>query len=308
MNEFYKKYRPRRLIDIKGQDQVVSQLTQLVKNEELPHFMLFSGPSGCGKTTLARILMAKSLDITDMDLAEYNSASFRGIDMVRDISRQSHLKAIGGGRRGWIIDECHQLTPAAQEAFLKTLEDTPNHVTFIFCTTEPNKLKKTIRNRATEFVLKNVSPLAMEHVINRVCNKEKIDLTEEVMDKLIEIAEGSPRKSLILLQQIAGIDDPEEQRDCLKKQDVEKDAIDLCRSLINPRGRWKDVAKLLKELEHDPEQIRRTVLGYCGSILLKGGNMAPRAMMIFDAFRENLFDTGKPGLIAAAYEMYHNDQ
>ena len=148
MHELYKKYRPDGYGDLVGQAPAVKVLRGLLK-KGLPHAMLLTGPSGCGKTTVARIIKNK-LQCQDSDFVELNSASDRGIDVIRGIDGRMRLGGLLGGPRIWLFDECHRLTKDAQEAMLKYLEDTPSHVYFLLATTEPDKLITAIRTRCTE--------------------------------------------------------------------------------------------------------------------------------------------------------------
>src|SRR5688572_25883760 len=140
--ELYKKFRPKTLKGVVGQEGAVSSLQSMIDKGRLPHTILFSGPSGCGKTTIARILKG-ILECSDLDFFEINCADFKGIDMVRDIRRYVGIPPLHGKSRVWLIDEAHQLTKDAQNAFLKLLEDTPKHAYFMLATTDPQKLLPT---------------------------------------------------------------------------------------------------------------------------------------------------------------------
>jgi DNA polymerase-3 subunit gamma/tau len=155
--EFHLSQRPTTFGEVVGQPRAVAQLTQMGRDDRRPHLLLFVGPSGCGKTTLARIVRRK-LRCGEADFMEVNAANNRGIDMVRDIEQRIGLAPIDGDCRVWLIDEAHALTPDAQGAFLKILEEPPSHVYFMLATTDPQKLKPTIRTRATEIVVYPVPP------------------------------------------------------------------------------------------------------------------------------------------------------
>lgn len=303
MMELYKKYRPRKLEAMIGQDSTVKMLKQMLKRNRLPHTLLFEGPSGCGKTTFARILR-KTLGCGKHDFVEKNCADFRGIDMVRDIRSHLQQAPISGSCRIWLIDEAHKLSNDAQNAFLKMLEDTPNHVYFMLATTDPQKLLPTIRTRCTEAIVKKLSNSNMQKLIGRVCKKEEVEIPEEVIEEIIESSEGSARKALVLLNQIIDLEDEEDMLETIKATTMEIQAKIIARTLLNPRVKWYEMAKIIRETAgEEAEQIRWMVLGYSKKVLLSGGKQAGRAYIIIDAFRDNFYDSKLAGLAAACYEV-----
>jgi DNA polymerase-3 subunit gamma/tau len=302
--ELYKKYRPKTFKGVLGQEAAVSSLVKLIEKGQVPHAILLSGPSGCGKTTIARILK-NVLQCSDADFTELNCADFKGIDMIRDIRRHSSLHPLAGKCRMWVIDEAHKLTNDAQNAFLKILEDTPSHVYFVLCTTDPQKLLKTIITRCTEIKLQPLSHKDLTLLIQRVAYKEGAQLSEEVVDEIVEAADGSARKALVILEQVLQLP-PEQQVDAVRSMSLNKDkAIDLARALIDPRTQWADVAKILSNLDDDPEAVRNLVLEYARKVLLGGGKLAPRAFKVIDVFSANFWDSKRAGLAAACYEVLH---
>lgn len=301
--ELYKKHRPRLFKDVVGQRAVVKVLNTMCKTKTVPHAIMFTGPSGCGKTTLARILKSK-LKCGDVDFHEVNCADFRGIEMVRNLRSRIHLAAIAGPCHIWLIDEAHRLTPEAQDALLKTLEDTPAHVYFMLATTEPFKLKHTIRTRCTEIAVKLLDRNCMETLLTEIETKENLNVDDKVLQELISVAEGSARKAIVLLEQVVKLTDSEEQLAALEAAKHAPQGIDLARALFSLAA-WKSVAAMLKTLDDDPENIRYTVLGYARTILLGGGKAAARAFIVINAFRDNFYDSKQAGLALACYEVYH---
>lgn len=295
------KYRPKLLKDFIGNEATVKKLRALLEREDKPHSLLFTGPSGCGKTTLARIV-SSALRCSKHDFQEHNAADFRGIDSVRDILSQMRLCPMSGACRVWLLDECHQLSKDAQHALLKALEDTPPHVYFILATTEPDKLLPTIRTRCPTFEVRALDDEEMKGLLDRVAESEKVEIPEEATEQIIQDSLGSARMALSILDGIINLP-PEEMAEAAKVTAAERnEAIQLCRVLI-AKAPWKKIGQVIAGIQQEPEGVRRVVLGYCQSILLKADH--PQAYNVLAAFRQDFFTTGKPGLVLAAYEATH---
>jgi len=304
--ELYKKYRPTSIKELVGQQEAVSVLNKLIENNKIPHAVLFTGPSGCGKSTCARILK-KHLSCSDIDFIELNCADSRGIDTIRDIRSRMGLAPVNGTSKIYFLDESSKLTNDSQSSLLKMLEDTPSHVYFILATTDPQKLLHTIHTRCTEIKLSLLSDNDIKALINSVVSKEKKKITEEVTSRITECAEGSARKSLVLLGSIIELDNEEQQLDFLQKSDQKRQAIDLCRALMNIKSNWSDITKIIKDLDEEVETVRYCVLGYANSILLSNNiKMAPRAYLIITCFSDTFVYSKKPGLTAACWEIMGN--
>lgn len=299
--ELYKKYRPRKLSQVVGQEEAVKTLKGMMKEGRVAHTLLFAGPSGCGKTTLARIL-AKKLGCGDGDYQEINAADYRGIDMARGITKRLSLAPLHGSCRVFYIDECHQVSKDAWNALLKPLEDTPAHVYFLLATTDPQKLIATVKTRATVVTVKPLSLSVLTTLVQSVLSQEERTVSEEVCEKLVEASEGSARKALVLLNQILGIPDEEAQLDAIRRSNAEHQAIELARLLMG-KPQWIAVAKVLKEVDEDPEKLRHMMLAYFRKILLAGGKGSNRAYDVIMAFSGHFYDSKEAGFAAACYEL-----
>jgi DNA polymerase-3 subunit gamma/tau len=299
MTELYKKYRPETLEEVVGQPEAVAMLNGMfTRKGGVPHFILFTGPSGCGKTTLARIIK-EAVGCGDHDFSEMNCANTRGIDMVRDLQNRAGLRPIQGKCRVWLIDEAQQLTKDAQNAFLKLLEDTPKHCYFMFATTDPDKLVATVKTRATEIVLRPVGAADIIKLLKRVVKAEQLAVSLAVIDRIAEEAQCSPRKALVILDQIMGVEGEEAQLEAVYRTEEAHSSDEIVKLLLK-KAPWPAVAAVLKGCkDEDPENIRRRILGYATAVLL-GGNA--RAFVIIDCFSKAFYDSGKAGLVAACYE------
>lgn len=311
--ELYKRFRPKTLKAVIGQDAAISSLERMM-SKGLPHSILLTGPSGCGKTTIGRIIK-EQLQCDDADYTEVNSADFKGIDMIRDIRRYANLRPMHGPCRMWLIDEAHKLTSDAQNAFLKLLEDTPAHAYFLLATTDPQKLIPTIHTRCSEIKLKSLALKDLERVLRRVIDKEGMKVPEDVVSEIISVCDGSARKALVILEQVGFLDGEDAQLAAIQTTTFNKDAaIDLARAFFPYKGQttWPEVAKTLRTLsDQDVEGIRYCVLGYARSVLIgkenKGPNLkfAEQAFKVIDIFSRNMYDSKHAGLAAACWEVLY---
>lgn len=298
MSELYKKHRPKRLKRMVGNKETVHTLTNMLERNTLPHTILLSGPSGCGKTTIARILRA-ALECHLMDFRELNCSDFRGIETIREITRTMTLAPTGGLCRIYLLDEVHQLSRDAQHAALKILEDTPSHVYFFLCTTDPQKLLKTILTRCCHLPVRFLLEEEIELLVRRVSKKEEIVLDKSLVEDIAEHAQGSARQALVLLDKIRNLPKKDRAKALQHQGDEEAEAIELCRALIK-KASWKTVAKILKQIKSEPETVRWAVLGYARAVLLSTKNH--QAYEVICAFENPFYDSKAAGLTRACYE------
>lgn len=299
--ELYKKHRPRTLKAVVGAESSTAALRNMLDQGTLPHTILFNGPSGCGKTTLARILKTE-LKCHDMDFKEMNCSDFRGIDTIREISRLMHLAPTGGSVRVWLLDEVHQLSKDGQHAALKILEDTPSHVYFFLCTTDPQKLLKTILTRCCDMPVRLLTEKELTALVSKVVRREKAEVSEEVTEEIVSAAQGSARTALVLLDKALNLS-PEQRVEAVQQKLAEdNEAIELCRALIR-KDTWNKVAGILRNLKGDPESIRYAVMGYARAVLLKKKDL--QAYNIICAFENNFYDSKAAGLVRASFEAIH---
>jgi DNA polymerase III subunit gamma/tau len=212
------RYRPRKFADLVGQEHAVALMRAKLKQSKLPPFALIVGPSGCGKTTMARMLAryancekriacgkcASCLHDPDKhpDVLELNAATDRGIDDVRKLIQQARFKP-RYNLRMIIIDEAHQLTPQAQQAFLKPLEEPPSTTMYVICTTDPEKLPEAMLTRASP--LKVRFPKAEEMIARMrvVLEAEGVKMKDDLLKGVVEYSGGSARRALNLLEDAA---------------------------------------------------------------------------------------------------------
>lgn len=297
--ELSKSCRPSKLSQVLGNEPIKNQLKNKTL-ENFPHAVLISGPSGCGKTTIARIVARRILKASSHDLKEINCASFRGIDTIRDIGSAMNLAPMGGSSRVYIVDEVHQMTTAAQDAFLKILEEAPRHVYFMLATTDPAKLIVTVRNRCTEYAVTRPASEDLMSYLQTVAQENDIEVDEDMLELIVQASECSPRKALVMLEQLDGVE-ASKHPSIIEAATASKTSIELARLLLSPKTKWNEVAAAIKKIEDEPEKVRRCVLGYMANVALGSNNK--RAILIIEAFRDHYFDCGKAGLVSSCFEV-----
>ena len=267
--ELYRKYRPQNLSEMVGNEATIKSLKAELENGS--HVFLFTGNAGCGKTTLARIV-AKEVGAGNLSIKEINSAENRGIDTAREVQEQMRYNPSDGDALVWIFDECHQWLAPVQNAFLKAFEDTPEHVYFFLCTTDPQKLIAPLKTRCSIINVKPLTNEEMTYLLKRTARAEKIKMGSEVYERICEIAQGGGRKGLKLLAKVLYLESDEERLEVLKQgEDNETEqSLELCRALCK-NSSLKTLFQLLKETDtSDAEKVRQCVMGYMNSCILKG--------------------------------------
>lgn len=302
----YLKYRPQTLDEIVGNKETIQILkSQLEGQTPMPRTMLFTGPTGVGKTTCARIV-ANELGATGSGIREIDFGDLRGIDSVREIKKQSAFRPLEGKCQVWILDEIHRATGDAMSALLKILEDTPEHVYFILCTTDPQKLLATIKGRCSQYKMNTLTEKEMKILLRRVVKAEEEDLPREVYEQIIMDSLGHPRDALQILSPVLAVDEDDRLNVAKRSAEAQSATIELCRALIDGSP-WKKISNILIGLkEEDPEKIRRAVLGYCQAVLLDG-QQNDGVAAVMEEMRENLYSSGWSGLVLACYSILFSE-
>ncbi|MFE5985469.1 DNA polymerase III subunit gamma and tau [Streptomyces wedmorensis] len=220
----YRRYRPESFAEVIGQEHVTDPLQQALRNNRVNHAYLFSGPRGCGKTTSARIL-ARCLNCEQgptptpcgecqscrdlarngpgsIDVIEIDAASHGGVDDARDLREKAFFGPASSRYKIYIIDEAHMVTSAGFNALLKVVEEPPEHLKFIFATTEPEKVIGTIRSRTHHYPFRLVPPGTLRDYLGEVCGQEGIPVADGVLPLVVRAGAGSVRDSMSVMDQL----------------------------------------------------------------------------------------------------------
>lgn len=223
MKALYRRYRPKTLSEVVGQEQITTVLQNSLKNGKLAHAYLFIGPRGTGKTSVARILAHEinnfpyELEDDYLDIIEIDAASNTGVDNIRDLREKAIIAPTKGKYKVYIIDEVHMLSKSAFNALLKTLEEPPEHVVFIMATTDAYKVPITITSRSQVYTFKLANPSVMLDHLKKIAKQEKINITDEALEIVVKRGGGSFRDSLSLLDQISTLSDDKIDADLISR-------------------------------------------------------------------------------------------
>ena len=333
-----RKWRPQLFDDVVGQGHITRTLQNAIASGRLAHAFLFSGPRGVGKTTTARIL-AKALNCsqgptptpcgkcdsclettagTSVDVIEIDGASNRGIEHIRELREAVKYAPVGGKYKVYVIDEVHMLTNEAFNALLKTLEEPPPHVIFIFATTEPQKIPATIHSRCQRYGFKRVP---LDEIIGRlrtIADAEGIKISDQGLSLIARAAEGSMRDSQSLLDQAvsySGMEIKDEELQATLGSVAQETLAKFAAGLLtrDAAGLLKQVDELLEQgqdmrqilsgvIEHlrnlliaktaaDPAQILELPAADIDNIKQQAAGIeAEQALMLFDSLSKTLDD------------------
>jgi DNA polymerase III subunit gamma/tau len=298
----YRRYRPGRFSELRGQDHVVRALQGAVKNDRVSHAYLFSGPRGTGKTTTARIL-AKALNCenpvdgdacgtcasclaitkgTSLDVIELDAASNNGVDPIREIISGA-WHGTPGRWKVYIFDEVHQLSKAASAALLKTLEEPPPHVVFVLATTDPHKVLPTIRSRTQHLEFRLIGADTLATLLHDVQGAAGLGADDATVEAAVRLGRGSARDALSALDQLLATGSVSETQ-------PEFDALFDALANDDPVGGLRALAVLTSE-GWDPEQLAENFAGEVRQAFLL--QVAPEVADAVDADRERLRTWGE---------------
>ncbi len=294
---FDKKYRPKEFKDIIGETNkiVARAIDGFIVDNNLSHSLLFTGPRGVGKTTIARIIANKlGCRVDGVNLLEINASDDRGIDKARSIISDSRYMPHIGDKKVFILDEAHQITEGFSEASLKLIEEPPEHVYFILCTSKPDKIDDALKSRLQAYKMAPCNSREIGTMLKKICEKEMINVSKSIINYISVNSEGIPREALISLHKISGLDESD-ALDLLRQDLADEENFKALIGALMDKSPWKRTRHLVRKCGNNSEKTRIGILSYISTCILNKDKVHPQWMLIHEAFNESFKPMGRDG-------------
>jgi len=327
--EFKNSYRPRSMEYVIGHSLLKSFLHKSINTGTLPQVLMFCGQRGVGKTTIARIIAAGLNCIEGVSLSpcgvcdncrsifsgsspdfqEVNVGNKTGIDNIRSMDETLKFSPMYLNNKVFVLDECHMLTTPAQNALLKSLEDTPKYVYIIFCTTSVENILPTLLDRCYDFYFNALTELDLSKVVNSVLGIEGQSLNKDIVQCLIETANGSARRLLINLQKVlsSNINSIKELSIILGSEIMQQQDIKHLSKAVMENDNKKALSIISKYTYSDCDLARKGLINYFGTMLLRIGTKniikSKKLSDVIDVLSSNINNPSKGSFINDIYKI-----
>ena len=296
------KYQPKDLKQLVGNDHIREALRSNFEKSDPTRTFLLTGESGTGKSTVAQIIK-EMVKCDDLAFMEVNASIDRGIANIRSIRETLNYRPIKGNVKVVLWEECHGLSADSWEGLLQITENPSDNLFFIFCTSEPGKIKATTKRRLFQLEMKLVDNDLMMKYLSFVLKKEGVEqLHSSILKCIVDKAGGSLGFALNYLERVMHQPDPKKAFDLLQEvQEENPEAIEICRALV--KKDWGAVTKVLSGFTGNPESARHIVLAYFKKILLsrKTAQTAFREAQVMSCFINSYKESGLSGLILSCH-------
>lgn len=270
---FINDFRPSTFDQVVGHDNEIKVLKRKLSNNNHPHSYLLCGGSGLGKTTIGRIIANTIL----AEIIEFDAGKITGVDSIRELLDSVKYMGIGKYKnKCFIIDECHMLSKSSWNALLKTIEEPPKHVYFVFCTTEINKIPKTIQTRCLDIKLTPVN----SNEIYDLLKSTKVVIDDKYINLISKNCDGSPRNALSLLEKAVELDDVKDFKQIVSNSDedgISENVLSICRMLAKNEINNKVLIQNFKNIT-DYEGARIQIFNYLTSVVMN----QPKVSFLFE--------------------------
>jgi DNA polymerase III gamma/tau subunit len=303
------RYRPQTWDEMVGNKALIASLIPLLKRGD-SHAFLLTGASGCGKTTIARLC---AMELNAGEVIEIDAATNNGVDDMRDLINSTNYQPLKGGARVIIIDEAQSITAQAWRALLKSVEEPPHWLYWIFCTTEPHKVPAQIKTRCSIYEVESISA---DHIVTEllipVCRKEGKEIEDtRILYLCADLSEGSPRRALSWLAQVIDCRTYDEASNSIYRVANEDSlTITLARMLLN-HDSWGQICNVLRQLQgENPEGIRRVLEAYITKVILNNSSpgVSKTLTPLLDMLTTPIYDNSIAPIVVIASRWILKDE
>ena len=302
----YEKHRPKTFAEMEGD---FSFFDKMLEKEHHSHVFLFTGIPGSGKSASAHAL-SNAVHANPSYKFHVNCGDDSSVETIRSFIEMTKLPPMADGPYFIMLDECQKLTNSAQNALLIPLENTPEYVYWVLCSSEPEKLIPALKTRCTLVNYPGLPERSIRNILKRIADAEGFDIPKMLLGDIAEIAEGSARRAIVIMEEIAAAS--EDQQESLLDQhknnfNDDSDVANLCKMLYLDKPMWSDVVSCLSAMKNkgvQAESIRRTILSWGMSMILRG-NKSESIPGVMRVFKDNVFDSDWAGLTIQCFSAYN---